>query len=199
MKTILFRPFERYSERVLLGIGLAAIIPAIFLGAYFDTRFDGALDLHFYPGTTVNDVVIDLAVGMAALFVFLFAAGLWINRKTRAVDILSTVLVAKIPMYVLVFFNAGGTLSGIGEELMQQATAQQSLSPGALSIVILVLFIIVLLLMVVWSVALLYNGYKVAANAKGGKAIVLFIAALLLAEIASKIVLYFVAVPLKIA
>lgn len=192
MKTILFHPFERYSERILLSVGLAAAALAVVAGSYFDVRYDGVLDLHFAPDSTAKDLAIDLTVDLGSLFVFLFAAAKWINRKTRAIDILSTVLVAKIPMYLPVFLNAGGKMTVIGEDIMEQANAQQSFSLDALSMTVLIVFIILLLLFMVWSVALLYNGYKIAAHAKGGTAVILFIAALLLAEIASKILLHFI-------
>jgi hypothetical protein len=190
MKTILFKPFERYSERMLIAVGLIFVVPVVIAGAALDVRFDGVLDLHFAPESSVKAVAIDLAVDFIALFVLLFAAAKWINRKTRAVDILSTVLVAKIPMYLPMFFNAGGKLTVIGEEIMEQAKAGQSPALSAGNIALLVVFIVLVLLFMVWSVALLYNGYKTAANAKGAKAVLLFIGALLLAEIASKVALH---------
>jgi hypothetical protein len=180
MRTLLFQPFERYSERSLVAVGLLCAVSAVFAGAYFDVRFDGVLDLHFVPGSSVKDLSVDLATGFITLFVFLFA------------DILAAVLVAKIPMYLPMLLNAGGRITAAGEKIVEQTVERQPLSLDALSMTLLVLSIILVLLFLVWSVALLYNGYKTAAHAKGAKAIVLFIMALLLAEIASKIVLYYI-------
>jgi hypothetical protein len=192
MRTLLFQPFERYSERSLVAVGLLCAVSAVFAGAYFDVRFDGVLDLHFVPGSSVKDLSVDLATDFITLFVFLFAAAKWVNRKTRTVDILAAVLVAKIPMYLPMLLNAGGRITAAGEKIVEQTVERQPLSLDALSMTLLVLSIILVLLFLVWSVALLYNGYKTAAHAKGAKAIVLFIMALLLAEIASKIVLYYI-------
>jgi len=48
---------------------------------------------------------------------------------------------------------------------------------------------LVILLALVLAVILLYNGYKVATNAKGIKNTVLFVAALLIAEVVSKMII----------
>jgi hypothetical protein len=192
MKTILFQPFERYPERSLIAVGLLSALLAVVAGTYFDVRFDGVLDLHFVPGASAKDLAVDLGVDFSVLFIFLFAAAKWVNRKTRAVDVLSAVLVAKIPMYPPMLLNAGGKLAAIGESVATQAKAHQPPSIDALGITLLVLFMILMLVFMVWSVALLYNGYKTAAHGKGAKAIILFIGALLLAEIASKIMLNFI-------
>jgi hypothetical protein len=186
MKTVLFKPFDRWSETVLLSIGLGAALAGAFLGICFDARFDGALDLHFAGDTSVKTMAFDLLIDFGTLFLFLYAAAKIVNRKTRMVDILSAVLISRIPMYLLTVFNAGNVLAAEGDRVAKQAMAHEPVTMSPFGMVLMIGFVILTLLFVVWSVTLLWNGYRTASNAKGGKPIVLFIVGLLLAEIASK-------------
>jgi hypothetical protein len=56
----------------------------------------------------------------------------------------------------------------------------------------LILVSIVGIITIVWMVALMYNAYSVSANLKGQKGILSFIAALLISEILSIVLLYYV-------
>lgn len=190
MKTLLFKPFEKYSENRLLITGLLALFIGTGLAFLLNTRFDGALDIHYGMEVQFQTAVIDQALALVSLVLFLFLAGILVNPKTRFVDILSTVLIARIPLYLASLLNLGGYTSSAGLEIEQSMLHEGSeISPFA--IVLMVVSIVVILPLIVWSFVLLWNGYKTAANAKGVKAILLFIGAALLAEITSKIVLEF--------
>jgi hypothetical protein len=192
MKTLLFKPFERYSETVLLVVGLMMLGIGILLGTYLNARFDGALDLHFSDALSIRQTSIDLLMDLLTLFLFLFIAAKLVNRKTRVVDIFSVVIIARIPFYFATLINMTGFFSRIGKHFEDPAmlqTGELGLTPFEISA--LVICALVILLLVIWSVALLYNGYKIASNAKSASSIVFFIIALLLAEIASKILIHF--------
>jgi hypothetical protein len=110
----------------------------------------------------------------------------WMNRKTRVIDLVNAFLISRGPMYFLTLGNVGGVLSGTGEKMKNAALNQQLVFLNGLEWTLLIVFGLLSILMIVWSVALLYNGYKVASNAKGSRAVILFILSLLFAEIVSK-------------
>jgi len=58
-------------------------------------------------------------------------------------------------------------------------------------ILFLILSTIISLLAIIWSVILLYNGFKIATNSKENKHSILFVFGLLLSEIVSKIIIHF--------
>ena len=58
-------------------------------------------------------------------------------------------------------------------------------------LIFILLFAMLTLAFVVWFFALLWNGFKVATNAKGIKPVILFIIAVLLSEIISKTILIY--------
>ncbi|EOG6917048.1 hypothetical protein ACLH3W_002277, partial [Flavobacterium psychrophilum] len=49
---------------------------------------------------------------------------------------------------------------------------------------------IILIIALIWFISLLYNGFKIATNSKETKHTLLFILAIIIAEITSKIIIY---------
>ena len=58
------------------------------------------------------------------------------------------------------------------------------------SLMIVIGFGLISILFLVWYIALLFNGFKVASNAKGKTPIVLFILSIILAEVLSKVLIH---------
>lgn len=193
MKKIFFNPFEQFSERPLILFGIAATILLSMTGSFFNARFDGVLDLHFVRSTYFRDTLVDNAINIVILSLALFTLGKIRNNKTRFIDVFSASLIARIPYYVVPFFNWNNRVLIESEKLMQKFLTIQ---PGAVpefentQILVLLIFAIVSLLFLAWFIYLLYQGYKVATNAKGAVEVVLFGVTLLIAELFSKIIFY---------
>lgn len=187
MKTVLFNPFIKYSEKQLLLVGLLFTIAGSLMGFYLNARFDGALDMHISRSTTMVAVISDNAINIISLFTPLYLVALYINNKTRAVDILSTVLVARLPIYLLALSNIGKFMSQIENKILFNNPLNINFEPAELIAIIIIALLSLLFL--VWYIALLYNGFKVACNAKTAKHNILFAVALLVAEIVSKIII----------
>lgn len=195
MKKILFNPFEQFSERPLILFGIAATIVMSMIGAYFNARFDGVLDLHFSMPTFFHNTLSDNALNIIILSLALFALGKIRNNKTRFIDIFSASLIARIPYYFLPLFNWNNYIYNETEKLMQQFVGVQ---PGAIpefdsvQMGILALFAVVSFAFLAWFIYLLYQGYKVATNAKGAVEVVLFGVTIIIAEVLSKIIFYLI-------
>ena len=190
MKTLLFRPFERYSSPLLITIGILATMIGIGLSFVLNTRFDGALDFHISPGVTLFQSITDSLIVVTTVLLLLYSATLLVNTKTRFIDVLSTTLVSRIPMYLLPLFNIGNWMDNAAKSITSHVKNGEMGEVSFFSIAILLVIGILSLAFVVWHVALLYNGYKVASNAKGIKPVILFILVLLFAEIATKIIIH---------
>ena len=185
LTTLLFNPFEKYSETVLLLFGIVFTALATLLGFYFDARFDGVLDMHFVKNVTLKEVVLDNLIAIFCLFVFLFGVAKFINSKTRFIDILNIVLISRIAIYLL-------TLSPKpSDELLKNLIQQNTASINSLDLSLLVFGGIMALLSLVWYIVLLYNGFKTASNAKKTLPIVLFAISIVVAEILSKVLIYY--------
>jgi hypothetical protein len=188
MKKI-YNPFEIFSEKQLLITGTIVLILGSCIGFLFKGRFDGIVDLHFMENVTFSEVLVDNLINTLVVSVFLFLLGRFINSKTRIIDVLNTSLIARIPFYVLPFFNTNNKMIETTDRLLEitSSSSIESLTPVDLFYV--VVFGILALLTLVWFSILLWNGFKVATNAKGTKAVVLFITVVLLAEIVSKYII----------
>ena len=195
MKKVLFNPFEQFSERPLILFGISVTILLSMTGAFFNARFDGVIDLHFSTPTFFINTLTDNAVNIVILSLALFTLGKFRNNKTRFVDVFTASLIARIPYYILPFFNWNNTVLVESEKLLKQfMTVQPCAVPQfeTTNMLVLVLFAGFSLLFLAWFIYLLYQGYKVATNAKGGIEIVLFGVTILIAEVFSKIIFYLI-------
>jgi len=190
MKTLLFKPFERYSEQKLLIAGLLFTFLGTYTAFAFGFRLDGVFDAHLSKDISLLKVMLDAAINIFSLFFFLFIAAKIVNGKTRAIDILNGIMVSRLPLYLLTFFNINQWIGKSTDRIGQYTPNEliQHINPS--DIWAIAIFGLVTIIFIVWLIALLYNAYKVACNAKGLKATVLFIAALILAEILSKVLIH---------
>ena len=195
MKKVLFNPFEQFSERPLILFGISVTILLSMTGAFFNARFDGVIDLHFSTPTFFINTLTDNAVNIVILSLALFTLGKFRNNKTRFIDVFTASLIARIPYYMLPFFNWNNTVLIESEKLLKQfMTVQPGVAPQfeSTQMLVLVLFAGFSLLFLAWFIYLLYQGYKVATNAKGGIEIILFGVTILIAEVFSKIIFYLI-------
>lgn len=187
MKQLLFKPFEKFSALQLIVAGLIFTLLGTWLAIIFGGRFDGALDFHVVNSCVRGQAILDNIINISCLFVFLFIGGKIINQKTRMVDIFSTTLYARLPLYLLPLINFNNKLSLNGDPTDLNALQEYAINNMAYLVVI----VIIAILFIIWYIALLYNGFKTASNAKGSKAIWIFSGALLFAEITSKLFIHF--------
>ncbi len=190
MKTLFFKPFERYQESHLLIVGVGALLAGSFFGAIFGARFDGVLDLHFRRDVSFYTVLLDNIVNVLSLFIPLFILGKTINSHTRVVDVFNTVLIARIPYMVLPLSNLNGLITQNTSELMEVALNPELASEiSSSTYIMLTVFGLISLGIMVWMITLLFNGFKISVNLKNKMHIIWFGLSILLAEILSKLII----------
>lgn len=185
----LYNPFELYSERQLLIFGLVMTLIGSFLGYLFNGRFDGIVDFHLLESVTFLEVVLDNFFNTVLLTTLLFITGKLINSKTRFVDVLNASILARIPFYILPFFNFNNVMYDVSNRTYDIMVAGSFNAISTPDIILLMLFSFVAICSLIWFSVLLWNGFKVATNAKGIKNIILFIFTILAAEVVSKYII----------
>lgn len=186
MKVTLFKPFEKYSENQLLLFGTAILLLGSYVSSFCHANFDGFFDLHFSNyQLTFTELLTQNLINIVVLFICLYLAGVYRYKKTRTIDMLNTVLIARVPFYFLSLFNVKNSLS-IDPSLPMNEIMDFAMD----NLFLLVSMSLLMILVMVWMVTLLYNGYKIAANAKGNSSIFLFIVALVVSEVISKYIIY---------
>ena len=189
MKALIFNPFEKISEKKLLLIGITSMLVGATLGYLFNARYDGVFDLHFEKNTSYFNALLDILISVSTTCILLLAVGKYTNSKTRLIDIFNACSMAKIPFYVLTLFNINNWIYYSSEKLVESLQHNLMKMPSLSEFVPVLLFSMLTILGLVLSALLLFNGYKVATNAKGTKSIGLFVVALFLSEIFSKIII----------
>ena len=192
MKTLLFNPFEKYSEKTLIIFGLIFSALGCLLAFCFNARFDGAIDMHFVETVSLYEIVTDQIINIFCLSLLLFITARYINRKARLIDILCTVTIARIPFYLLTFSNINNYFYKISMRMVENVQSASMRDPDILDLSIILVFGMFTILFLVWFFVLLWNGFKVSCNAKGTKHALLFTADIILAEVLSKTIIYFI-------
>jgi hypothetical protein len=186
---IIFNPFEKFRENQLLTVGAVGTVIGSLLGFLFNGRFDGILDLHFVAEVEWYVPFVDNIINILVASLVFFLLGYLLNKKTRFVDCLAFSLIARVPLYLLTLFNAGGTMFSVGDKVAKNIGTNPLEILEKSEIIIMSVFGIMSILIMVWHIALLYNGFRVSTNGKGVKAVLLFIVAIIVAEIVSKVII----------
>lgn len=192
MIKLLTNPFERILEKKLLLFGVLTLMVGAIIGFFFKGRYDGVLDVHFVDEIQIYAPLVDIVISVLCVAILLFALGSFINKKTRFIDILITALLAKVPFYFLPLLNYKNGLSTATNKIIQSISSAASPDLNSSEITLLAASSLFSLIALVWSIILLYNGFKTATNAKETKHNLFFAIILIVSEILSKTIIYLI-------
>lgn len=170
--TWLFSPFELATPTVVWAVALGAAAGSLALRP-LQVHFDGTLDLHVFESAASWPVALlqqAVAWPLTALVFWLLA--LASRQRAPLLELLGFVGAARLP-YFAAALVAGATRS----------SAQ--LEKGAAGLIIFA----TVLPLIVWGCVLLYHALATATGSRGRKLGLSFFAAIVLAEVASKLVL----------
>ena len=193
---LLLNPFERFSERTLLSWGILSLVIGSIIAFTVHGKFDGVLDLHFGPHVQWYGPFLDNLINIFSLMIPLMIVGRIVNNKTRIIDVLTTILIARIPFYLLVLFNVNNFMEDLTNRMMSQFQGSvpgrsfgvENLGVGPWEMLLFIVFAMLSILVLIWMITLLYRGFKTATNIKSAPHIVMFSVAIIIAEIISKII-----------
>lgn len=189
MKTLLFNPFTRYSEHPLFLFGLITAIAGVVFASLTNTYYDGVLDTHFGKDVSLKTAAFQSLINSVSIVLVFYPVGKWINSKTRLIDIFNLSLIVKIPAYFMMPLNINNWAYSKTEPLIEAISNPFNLQFTPEMILFLILSSILAILVFAWLIVLLYNGFKVATNLKGTRHIIMFIIAIIVAEVVSKVLL----------
>jgi len=200
LTTLLFNPFHYVAGGKALLIGVAAILGIAWLGSLGNIHFDGVLDVHAY--LTVFPLWVFLAEGVIACLcmavVLLIFGKIFAKTSFRAIDVFGTQALARWPsvftsLLMVMSADAIHRCTGVMVQLIKNPEAQ--IAVDWLDVAVMVVVTITVLAVTCWMVYLMYKGYSVSCNIKGGRAVGTFIVALIVAEVLSKVAIHFVHAP----
>jgi len=186
---ILINPFNKFSEKQLFLFGVASTAIGSYLASLLSVTFDGAIDVHLCANTTFLQSLKENAITILLLSVLLYILGKVVNAKTRLIDIFNAALLFRVPFYLTSVLVTIPALKDIQESLVKNAQKMTSFNLKATDVIILLCLSGVLIALLIYAIALLFNGFKTATNIKQMVHKVFFGLAILAAEIFCKIIL----------
>lgn len=184
----LFRPFHFVAGTKALLIGGALLLATAGISSLVGMHVDGVLDAHFGQGNFLT-FLLEGVINVVAMTAVLSIAGLIVAKsRFRLIDILGTQSLARGPVFLV-------AISGLFTpyEKIQQYFLHEYLKMGdavevsTMEWVFLGISALMLIGVIVWMIALMWQGFKISCNVSGGKAVIAFIIALLIAEGISKL------------
>lgn len=180
--TWIFNPFYYIAGGQALALGLSLIVAAGLLGWVGNAHLDGVLDVHIGLEAPIWLFVAEGVIDWLVMALVLLAAGAILSgRRFRALDIFGTQALARGPSVLLV---AVAFIPGFQVQSLKLATGNFQIVPAELAA--FVVGMLVTVFTIIWMVILMYRGFAVSCNVRGGKATGAFIVSLILAEILSK-------------
>ncbi|RBL88924.1 YIP1 family protein [Chitinophaga flava] len=172
MTTWLFRPFTYIAGgKALLAGWIIMLITAV--AAYFSgTHFDGAIDAHAtWPAPYYHYLLEPLIAWLCTVIICYVAAKIFSKSSFRLIDLAGTLALARAPLLILALVNFAMPVVRTPADITPQAMAIGLIAAPFVG----------------WMLVLLYQAFSISTNLKGNKAVIIFISALLVAEIVSKI------------
>lgn len=179
----LLTPFVYLSGEWTLAAGAVGALATLSVARWGGVTFRGVISSG-YGALTLGQLTLQLLAGWVIFSALLYAASLfWSKSKVRAVDLFGNQLFARIAFLPMSVVAALPAMRRLSEELL--AVAPLELNPAALDLPLLLGMALVALLSLVWFFAWSWQGFSVAANLRGGKAVAIYVGCYLLAELAA--------------
>ena len=182
----LFNPFIRIAGEQALAIGLTVIVASGLAAAAAGVHFDGLLDFH--PGYRVSFWVpiVEGLLNWSVIAVLLVLVSFLVAPRTvRVVDIAGTQALARFPLLLAALACVPGAVREANEALVTGAIEGRMVTPPAASLVA-GLFAGAC---AIWMIWLMWKAFSVSCNQRGGRAVAIFAAAVVVGEVATKFLL----------
>jgi hypothetical protein len=169
----LFWPFERARPTQVWVVALLVCVVSVAL-APLHIRFDGAIDLHLVEHAVPwRMALLDQAVAWPLTALVFWLVALLSPQRARLLDVLGFVGAARLPYLLAALVVAG-------------VSARAKLADGGAAALLIGVTVLPLLIWMCW---LLFQGLRVATGGRGLRLGLSYFAALLLAEVGSKLLL----------
>ena len=180
-----WNPFGIVKGRVGLILGLIVILIGSIGSIVGNVRYSGILSWEYFDQVHWMSGFLDQILGLIlSLIVFYLIAYLFGARRIHTINLCVVLMVARAPLVVLPFLNFNGWLFEVSEGLLEIGLEGEDL-PAFGESVVMVLVSILLLFCFVWSVSLLFNGYRLSTRLRGIPSLVSFIVAVVLSLMVS--------------
>ena len=184
--SILLNPFAVLSDKKQTIIGIISLILGILIAHFMDINIQ-ILRIDPTEKVSLLKSFLNLCVCISFLSLAFFGIGKIINKKTRFIDIINTVLLAFIPVYLSLFQNINNFLTNEINQIVEAIANGDiyNMSPPILLLIVGLLGFAFF----IYYIYLLFIGFKTATNAKKAWHYVLFFATLIIIDLLTSIII----------
>lgn len=177
---------------MLLGLVIMLLTSVI---AYFsNARFDGVIDMHGGVQVDYYYYLLDGLIAWLSVVVIFYPVILFVTRfKVRFIDVIGTFLLARFPMIIdalILFYLKHSEVTKFLESIVFKTNVVYNIQ--TMDWLFFIGSFLLMIMSTVWFIALSYKAYKINTNLKGVKAVWIFVVCILLAEVLSKIIFYYI-------
>ncbi|RLD67029.1 MAG: hypothetical protein DRI95_05570 [Bacteroidetes bacterium] len=182
MITKLINPFRYIAGGYSLMIGIVILFFTALIGFLSNTHFPDIISVKTSSDFPFNYHIFQIFSNWIIVsFILYIISIIASNSKVRIIDIFGTQALARFPYLIVSFIGFSSSLNNLGKNLTRQFIQQgEPVELSVFTIVIAISLIFITLFLTVWLIVLMYNAFKISANLKGYKSILLFIAGLII-------------------
>lgn len=170
----LFNPFTKYSEKKLLIGGILSILLLIISCYVTNTRMDSLLHFTTSKNIGTTPIIISVISSLTFAILLLFILGRLFNKKTRLIDIVNTILISQLPVFLTIISTKLVDIEKISKQLRNPQSRLGNIKINITDLIMISSFGIINILILIYSITLLYNGFRTATNIKKWQQIVIF-------------------------
>ncbi|MDF1825548.1 MAG: hypothetical protein P1U68_12955 [Verrucomicrobiales bacterium] len=198
----LWNPFRFFAGSTALISGIGIVLATGAIASVSSTHFDGVLDTHVGFPAPLWFFLLEGIVNWISLASCLWLGAVLLREKRafRALDLFGTQALARWPFIITALVCLLPGVQTYQKKLLALAKSGETvLLPPAGTPTELASFwgaALVMIFVTIWFVALAWKSFRISCDARGGRAIVTFILAIVIAEVISKLLFLKVLLPL---
>ena len=182
----LFNPFVRVGGEPALAIGLSVVIVTGLVAAAAEVHFGGLLRLHTGSGVSFWVPVAEgLLIWSAMSVLFALVSRLVAPRTVRLADIAGTQALARTPLLFAALAHLPAPVRESNAAFVAAATEGRLVVPTAPALVAGLLGGIC----AAWMVQLMWKAFSVSCNQRGGRAVAIFVAVVIIGHVVTSFLL----------
>lgn len=183
--SLVWNPFTKIAGYQAFLIGFVIAILAAIIGQIGNLFFDGAIDAHGGATQfTMLEAVLMVIIDIVAITFVMYLLSLAVTRNFRFADVLGTMTLARFPFLILSILALFTTFPEVENMLVNPLVI--------LSYPSFILFMFVSIFIAVWVIILMFNALKVSTGLKRSSLVTIFIVGIIIAELISKILIYYI-------
>ena len=177
MNSILFNPFKFIAGTKSLIAGIFIIVATAYIGFLSHIHFPDLISVKICPAYPLWYFIIQNIANWLIFSIILYLGTIIFSKSSaRFIDIIGTQALARTPYFIVSFFGFSDSIALFSKYMLwKELHFGNPVNLSAGDAVIAVSLIVLSLLILIWMVTLMYNAFRVSANLKSTRSVVLFI------------------------